>query len=44
MGPFTAYDGAELAHSVPGDGAPVVSLPGGPQQSTYPGDLGAVVP
>ncbi|MER6566118.1 alpha/beta hydrolase [Streptomyces sp. NPDC001093] len=42
MGSFIAYDGAELAYRVSGDGAPVVCLPGGPQQSTYLGDLGGL--
>jgi pimeloyl-ACP methyl ester carboxylesterase len=42
MGSFIAYDGAELAYHVSGDGVPVVCLPGGPQQSSYLGDLGGL--
>ncbi|MFI2205404.1 alpha/beta fold hydrolase [Streptomyces sp. NPDC020192] len=42
MGSFTSYDGTELAYRVSGDGEPLVCLPGGPQQSTYLGDLGGL--
>ncbi|MEU6772375.1 alpha/beta hydrolase [Streptomyces sp. NPDC046759] len=42
MGSFISYDGVELAYRVFGDGAPVVCLPGGPQQSTYLGELGGL--
>ncbi|MGW2646231.1 alpha/beta fold hydrolase [Streptomyces sp. NPDC001393] len=42
MESFVSYDGAELAYRVSGDGIPVVCLPGGPQQSTYLGDLGGL--
>ncbi|MEU8687772.1 alpha/beta hydrolase [Streptomyces sp. NPDC048665] len=42
MGSFTSYDGTELAYHVRGEGEPVVCLPGGPQQSTYLGDLGGL--
>ncbi|MEU8034544.1 alpha/beta hydrolase [Streptomyces sp. NPDC049099] len=42
MGSFISYDGAELAYRVSGTGKPLVCLPGGPQQSTYLGDLGGL--
>ncbi len=42
MPTFSAYDGTELAYRVFGDGAPVVCLPGGPQDSVYLGELGGL--
>ncbi|MEV6117811.1 hypothetical protein AB0L59_36455 [Streptomyces sp. NPDC052109] len=42
MGSSISYDGAELAYRVAGEGETEVCLPGGPQQSTYLGDLGGL--
>lgn len=42
MPTFSAHDGTELAYHVFGEGAPVVCLPGGPQDSAYLGELGGL--
>ncbi|MDH2426076.1 alpha/beta hydrolase [Sphaerisporangium sp. TRM90804] len=42
MPTFSAYDGTVLAYHLSGDGAPVICLPGGMQDSVYLGDLGGL--
>ncbi|MEU3463812.1 alpha/beta hydrolase [Streptomyces sp. NPDC006733] len=39
---FPAHDGTDLAHHVVGTGAPLICLPGGPQDSVYLGRLGGL--
>ncbi|MFG2332410.1 alpha/beta fold hydrolase [Streptomyces sp. NPDC048604] len=42
MPTFTSYDGARLAYRETGDGAPLLCVPGGPQDSRYLSDLGGL--
>jgi proline iminopeptidase len=39
---FAAHDGTDLAFHVFGEGAPLICLPGGPQDSVYLGELGGL--
>ncbi|MEV0319519.1 alpha/beta fold hydrolase [Streptomyces sp. NPDC050658] len=42
MPTLSAYDGTDLAFHEYGDGAPLICLPGGPQDSVYLGELGGL--